>query len=234
MPLNERQVRQAIEDALGIRRVHTQELQTTGYLNLRGQPFRFSDVLSPTVGVDSAGGIHFPFVAGDDRLRVYPGPVDAVVELTTWATLDVGEWGIIASGSTAGNADAPLPSATSSTQKVYEIHEILQTLIADANAASRVMTILGVAGMPIATGAWTVLDDFAYTGPTLTLSQQGRHYIPRAPGLRQLNDNGTITTADDSMLPALLSDSTGTITSRITAGLAGDQHRIAAVVKRVA
>jgi len=158
-------------------------------------------------------------------------PISSTVP-TDFTALEVGEWDFIASIIRAGNATATIPSAATTDGRLFEIHQILTTLIA-VGVATRTMTLLAQTGMPAA-GVMTTDDDFAVTaGPSITDAQQGRIFVPRAPGLVQLNDNGTITTSDISPLPIQCGDA-GVFESVITAGLAADSHRIALVVRRVA
>jgi len=151
---------------------------------------------------------------------------------TDFTALEVGEWDFLASAIVAGNVTASFPSASTTDGRLFEIHQILTTLIA-VGVATRTMTLFAQTGMPDA-GVMTTDDDFAVlAGPSITDAQQGRIFVPRAPGLVQLNDNGTITTSDISPLPIQCGDA-GLFESVITAGLAADSHRIALVVRRVA
>jgi len=174
-------------------------------------------------------------INSNNRLRTTGGYLgsETVLDAPTSFTMEIGEWAYVASGNIAGNASAFIPLlATAIGQPLFEVHQILQTLSA-VGVATRTMTLQVVAGMPAIPLRGAADDDFAVTGPTITDAEEGSVFIPRAPGLVQLNDNGTITTSDISPLPIMGGDSL-TITSVITAGLAADTHRIAAVMRRVA
>jgi len=186
------------------------------------------NVTSDTQAADS-------IVNSNNRLRTTGGYLgsETVLDAPTSFTMEIGEWAYVASGNIAGNASAFIPLlATAIGQPLFEVHQILQTLSA-VGVATRTMTLQVLAGMPAIPARGAADDDFAVTGPTITDAEEGSVFIPRAPGLVQLNDNGTITTSDISPLPIMGGDSL-TITSVITAGLAADTHRIAAVMRRVA
>ena len=167
-----------------------------------------------------------------NRLRTTGGVLGSVAVVddgTSW-TMGLGEWGwFLASG--AGNATVALPSvAPAFGESLYEVHQILQTLTA-VGIATRTMTVNVLTGMTDGTGA---AAHMGLAGPTaITDTQFGTFFVPRAPGLAQLNDNGTFTTSDISPLPVGLGDA-GTISSVIGAGVAADTHTIGALVRRVA
>jgi hypothetical protein len=160
-----------------------------------------------------------------------PDPLIGTTFPTDFTDLDVGEWGFVASATAAGNANADIPSAATSDGRLFEIHQILTTIIA-VGVASRTMTLLARTAMPSVAGM-AQEDDFLHSGPTITDAQQGRIFVPRAPGLIQNNDNGTITTTDASPLPILCGDAL-LFRSAITAGLAADSHRVGVLARRVA
>jgi len=159
------------------------------------------------------------------------GSIAAIDDATVWSGIEVGEWGwLFQTG--AGNAPVVLPSlAGALVEGVFEVHQILQTLRA-VGVATRTMTINVLTGMTDGSGA-TAQD--TYAGPTgITDTQFGTFFIPRAPGLAKLNDNGTITTSDVSSLPLMLKEDQGSITSVIGAGLAADTHELGCLIRRVA
>jgi len=171
-------------------------------------------------------------VDAQERLRVNVfAHSGTILTGATWAALEIGDWAWANSGEGAGNAVVLLPTSSPTDEMVFEVHQILQQLDNDGTAASRVMTLTVVTDMN-SVSPWA-LNDFAHTGPTATANENASVFIPRAPGLIQNNDNGTITTTDSRPLPVMLGNG-GTITSTITAGVAGDVHGIACLVRRVA
>ena len=161
-----------------------------------------------------------------------PEPLIGTTFPTGFTGIAVGDWDFVASDIIAGNATATIPAASTSDGRLFEIVQILQTMDA-TGIATRTMTLAVQTAMPSIAAMGTADDDLAVTGPTITDTQEGRVFVPRAPGLVQLNDNGVITTTDISPLPILIGDG-GAILSVITAGLAADNHRIAVLVRRIA
>jgi len=164
------------------------------------------------------------------RLKIVPfiGEVDIGA---SWDQLALGEYAIATTGEVAGNAVSSLPTVSATEVQLYEVEAILHTLDCDATAASRVPTVnvnLGVGRV----SPW-LLNDFAISGATSTANEDSSLLIPRAPGLVQINDNGTFTTADSSPLPLPLTTS-GLISATVAAGVAGDVHQLTALVRRVA
>jgi len=172
-------------------------------------------------------------VTGPPALRVMDGTGAAAINDATAWTMEVGDWGLFSSGSIAGNGSAVLPSLASAFgEAVFEIHQLAHNLDCDATVATRTIVTSFVTGMDNPQAL--PLNDFARTmGSTQTANENGTMFIPRAPGLVQENDNGTIATADISPLPVLLGDS-GSITGDITNGVAGDVHNLACIARRVA
>jgi hypothetical protein len=160
---------------------------------------------------------------------VYAG--DVVALETSWPA-DIGDVKVLNAQSMAG-ADVGIPStAASGVDRLYAIEEILSQVKNDANVATRVHQIYIRTGFA-SPAVMTVLNDFLSTGITLTASEQGRIFIPRAPGLVQLNDNATITTADISPLPVYVTEG-GSVSTTTTNKQATDALGIAVVVRRVA
>jgi len=193
----------------------------------------YTVVVGRNVGSDTQTLDSIINAAGRVRVDGDLGDGTAVRTLASFVDLAIGETAYIDSGDVAGNATAVIPAVTSAFGEArFEVQQILQTLLADASIATRIMLVNVLTGMPAATGAGG--NDAGFAGPTgITASQSGRLFIPRAPGLAQLNDNGTITTADVSPLPLLGGDGL-TLTSVITAGVVGDVHRLSCIARRVA
>jgi hypothetical protein len=164
------------------------------------------------------------------------GTVAAADQLSGWATLAVGEYGHYVTGNVAGNASATLPSvAPTGNESVFELLQLLITLENDATVASRIINCDITTGLLVETGSpFSQTIQIRTVGPTVTASQEGSLLLTRAgQGATGINTNGAPTQGTTSPLPILLGDS-GTVTSLITAGVAGDFHRLSAFVRRVA
>lgn len=153
-----------------------------------------------------------------------------VATASAWASLEVGDWDYFTTGSVAGNVAASLPSSTGTGEVIYEVHQILHTLDNDGTAASRVPTLVVVAGMPSISSA---LNDWSQVGATATAGENAKLFVPRGPAVVKINDNGTITDGATSPLPMLIGVA-GTLSVTVAAGVAGDAHSLSALVRRVA
>ena len=149
-----------------------------------------------------------------------------------WAQLEVGDSSIATTGEIAGNAVSSLPGSSATEAQLYEIEAVLITLDCDATVAARDIVLAVNLGLP-RVSPWALNDWQRTMTATQSANENGSLLVPRAPGLVQENDNGTIATADVSPLPLPLTTS-GAITSTITAGVAGDVHQLTALVRRVA
>jgi len=151
----------------------------------------------------------------------------------TWpGTVGDVKWVVVVNA--ADGSEAAIPStAISGVDRLYEVLQIVSGYIA-IGVATRVHQI-AVSGM-LTFGQATVDSLREYlvpTGVTLTDTEEGKIVVPRAPGLVQLNDNGTITTSDSSPLPIYVEEA-GTIATTTTNRVATDRAMIAALVRRVA
>src|SRR3990167_4245020 len=138
-----------------------------------------------------------------------------VATASAWASLEVGGWDY---------------SSTGTGEFIYEVHQILHTLDNDGTAASRVPTLVVVAGMPSISSA---LNDWSQVGATATAGENAKLFVPRGPAVVKINDNGTITDGATSPLPMLIGVA-GTLSVTVAAGVAGDAHSLSALVRRVA
>ena len=187
------------------------------------------------VGINAAtGGVVPASVDANGRLRTDAGilmPSAPGNTLATWNALAVGQYGYFTTGSTAGNVTATLPSiAPSFGDSIFEVHEILHTLDNDATAASRVPTLVVLAGLP---SIVTTLNDWSQVGATATANQNAKLFIPRGPATAKINTNGTITDGATSPLPISGGDAM-VLSVTVAAGVAGDAHSLSALVRRIA
>lgn len=151
-------------------------------------------------------------------------------------TYGIGDWGTIGQASIAGNVAIAFPTATPTSQQIFELRQLLYIASCDGTVATRTPTPR-IQNTLIPSGPiMTQITDFNFSTalPSLTASEQGRVFVPLAPGLVQLNDNGTITTGATSPLPIYFNPQTTVFQCTLTAGVAGDSHGMLAVVRRVA
>lgn len=148
----------------------------------------------------------------------------------------VGDYITLDSGPIAGNAVLAIPTTAPSYIHIYALEQLLYTVLCDATVATRTPIVSITAGMATQVLAAATLDFIAAASlPSLTASQEGRVFVPRAPALVQLNDNGTITTGAASPLPMLVDTTLPfQIAATLTAGVVGDTHRATAWLRRVA
>jgi len=138
------------------------------------------------------------------------------------------------SGNIAGNAAISIPTATPTSFQLWELLQLLWSGTMDGTVATRTPAPLITTGLNSTVQA-TATRDFSFgVLPSLTASQEGRIFVPRASALLQVNDNGTITTGAASPLPMLFSAQGLVIADVLAAGVAGDTHRISAWCRRVA
>jgi len=138
------------------------------------------------------------------------------------------------SGLVAGNVAIGLPTATPTSFQLWELYQLLWSGTMDGTVATRTPAPLITTGLD-STVQTTATRDFSFgVLPSLTASQEGRIFAPRAPALLQVNDNGVITTGAASPLPLLFSATGFAIVDTLAAGVAGDTHRISAWCRRVA
>ena len=215
MPLNEREVRRAIETALGIRQVHTQELQTTGFLNLRGQPFRFSDVLNPMVLVASDGTVRFSAnAAGRMPTTDQFAATDIITQLADTT-------------STAGNAGATVLPA--GDVDACEVWGFVYSYLCDGNPAARTTIPPSMNSLYQNSYAAGIANSLAgyITSSTAALAATQDAVIALGPGGVESNNlNGTLTFVASRLgLPLRTIGRPGITISAATNGLAGDVHR---------
>jgi len=170
-------------------------------------------------------------IDANERLRVSMDPASPDSG-DNWAQLEVGDSAIATTGEIAGNAVSSLPGSSATDVELYEVEAVIITLDCDATVAARDIVLAVNLGLP-RVSPWALNDWQRTMTATQSANENGSLLVPRAPGLVQENDNGTFATADVSPLPLPMTTS-GSLTSTITNGVAGDAHVLTALVRRVA
>lgn len=210
----------------------------TGHLPGQPRKLRVARTIQPVLlmgrNITSETQAADDIVDTDGRLKVAMGALGGATATTAWVpgNFIVGQYALVSTGEIAGNVVANLVASLSpTTPQLWELLSVLISANVDATVASRIINLQINTGLPAVTTPTPL--DFALVGPTLTASQKGKLYVPYSPGQIQLNDNGTVTQSNTNPLPMLVAD-TVSIADSLTAGVAGDVHLVAAVLRRVA